>query len=46
MVARLPMNMVASLTMPNGWDPNLTVVIATILLLVVTWWLSKEKENG
>ena len=32
--------------LPNGWDPNLTVVIATMLLLVITLWLSKEKENG
>ena len=32
--------------LPNGWDPNLTVVIATISLLVITWWLSKEKANG
>ena len=22
--------------LPNGWDPNLTVVIATMLLLVIT----------
>ena len=32
--------------LPNGWDPNLTVVIATLLLLGVTGWLSKEKKNG
>jgi len=32
--------------LPNGWDPNLTVVIATLLLLGVTAWLSKEKKNG
>lgn len=32
--------------LPNGWDPNLTVVIATLLLLGVTAWLSEDKKNG
>jgi len=33
-------------SLPNGWDPNLTVVIATLLLLSLTGWLSNEKKNG
>ena len=33
-------------SLPNGWDPNLTVVIATLLLLSLTGWLSKERKNG
>ena len=32
--------------LPNGCDPNLTVVIATTLLLGLTGWLSLEKKNG
>ena len=32
--------------LPNGWDPNLTVVIATLFLLGVAGWLSKETKNG